>query len=287
MFYADNIIKFSSTGSSSRKLTMRRLSFSVLIFACARRAANTAQRPPKMKYERFSLCLGSLQPATALSVWLEFALALIVVLNSAHALPSRRSGLDGSFSGDGLDYSAVGGERELHPEHWNSLPPTPSDALIAEMKKHNAAFDYTYPFWNVTRLHAESCRHFAEQQNDEAARSADRETLPCIPTYSCEFDRFRYPHWLLYASCSTGPGPCLSDGVELPPSLYRCLAYEEDILLLRYVKVSRTTTDDRNVVGAMVDEAGNGDVEKPIEVDKDGEWKLWFFQVPSYCNCLM
>ena len=40
MFYAD---KNSSTGSSSRKLTMRRLSFSVLIFACARRAANTAQ----------------------------------------------------------------------------------------------------------------------------------------------------------------------------------------------------------------------------------------------------
>ena len=247
-----------------------------------------------MRYGRLvSLLSGPPQPPAAARVLMELAV-LLFAASHAHALPSRRSGLGGGSSGGGggggFNYgvAATGGDRGLlHSEHEHPLPPPPSHKLVADMYRHNAAFDYHYAFWNVTELDAEGCHQLAELANDETSRSTDPATSSCIPNYSCDFERLRYPHWLVYTSCTKGGGAC-QDDPEAPQSLVRCGAHEEDILMLRYIHVASRTTTERSV-GGPDDEAEPTDitVEKPADEDKDGEWQLWFFQVPSFCNCFL
>ena len=216
--------------------------------------------------------------------------------SSAHALASRRSGLHGALP------AAAGEEGEQVP-----LPPPPSEELLARMHRHNVAFNYGYPFWNVTDLDAASCQRLA---NETAAERAS-EDASCIPDYRCDFDRLRYPHWLIFTACSRGPAPCDPAGRPEDEWRFSCYPHAEDVLLLRYVDLSGTNTWSRrkrrrrrrsNGGAAGSTFGGEGAREaaperlpdagvpaaagKPSVMEEDtGEWQLWFYQVPSECRC--
>ena len=212
---------------------------------------------------------------------LELAL-LLGVASFAHALPFRPSGLGGGAS------NVLGSNFGGHADGaQDTLPPPPSDMLIGEMNRHNAAFNYDYSLWNRTDLDAASCRQVAERLNGDTAHAHE----PCVPAYGCDFDRLRYPHWLVFTSCSVGTGHC----EHVPSGLdHRCFPHEEDILMLRYVKLSRSTrnteTADSVDDSAAAGDGGNADSraprEKPVTREK-GEWQLWFVQVPSQCDCIL
>ena len=208
---------------------------------------------------------------------------LLAVASSAHALPSRPSGLGGSTGG-----STTTGQANAEQD-W--IPPPPSDMLISDMNRHNAAFDYHYSLWNRTDLNAETCRQIAEWLNGDTARArAHGKVRPCVQVYSCNFDSHRYPHWVVFTSCSVDTGHCENS----PPGMdHRCFPHEEDILMLRYVEFTRSTRDtetEGNTDDSAAEDGGIADSrepkEKPVTQEK-GEWQLWFFQVPSQCDCML
>ena len=201
-------------------------------------------------------------------------LQLAAIASLAHALPSPQLDSDKANVVVGLDVEQ------------DSLLPTPSDMLIREMNRHNAAFNYHYTLWNVTNLNAESCRQAAEQLHSETGRGQGAEEDSCTPTYSCDFDRFRFPHWLVFTSCSLG-------SCDPARRSARCFVHEEDILMLRYVERSRSTRDASTAPEGSVSAdnvavtATAANSRAASEKHSAGEWKPWIFQVPSECNCLV
>ena len=206
-------------------------------------------------------------------------------VSSAHALASRRSGLHGGSS-------AVEG-----PSASSSLPPEPSQELLAKMHRHNIAFNYGYPFWNFTDLDEAECRRLA----NETEQAAD-EDAACVASYHCDFESHRYPHWLVFTACTRGPAPCNTNGAPADEWRFSCFPYEEDVLLLRYVEFSNTWQRRRRrkrsggtvrdaapqrlagslpTTTAIVPPAEEGEEED----EPKGEWQLWFFQIPSECRC--
>ena len=191
----------------------------------------------------------------------------LLLASSAHALPSR-------LRGGGIVPDPVADESDQAP-----LPPSPSDRLIDEMNSHNAAFEYEYTFWNETDLDAEGCSQLAERRNRETASSQEEEL--CIPHYSCNFNRLRYPHWAVYTSCSKGTGrctPCEREGD------YRCFAHQVDVVMLQYEEVSRSIPGEGEAGEDL--STARSDEDKPVSRQK-GEWQLRFVQVPSECNCYL
>ena len=223
---------------------------------------------------------------TGLPSLLRLSLFVFFAASSAHALPSRRSGLHEGGGGLLRQQSTAAGEEGLpEPE---PLPPAPSEELLTRMHRHNLAFGYGYPFWNNTDLDAEGCQRIV---NETAAEGADRDAS-CIASYSCDFDRLRYPHWLVFTTCTRGRGACEPDG--RPGDEFVCSPYNEDILLLRYVNYSRTTARrSSTAAGGGVNASGldrlfDYEDDKPDEVvesEEKGEWQFWFFEVPSGCRC--
>ena len=249
------------------------------------------------------------------SLWLPGLPALLRLLfvffaaaSPAHALPSRGSGLHEGGGGGGLlhgqqpnsaaDAAAPRGEGRqdgLDVPEPDPLPPAPSEHLLARMYRRNLAFSYDYPFWNRTDLDAEACRQLAI--NETAAKRTSDADAACITNYRCDFDRLRYPHWLvMLATCSRGPGRCYPDGRQEDEWRYSCFPNQEDILLLRYVDFSRTTPNRRSTGGAAASAAGGGDLldheeeeedkaDEVVESEEKGEWQLWFYRIHAQCLC--
>lgn len=209
--------------------------------------------PPGMK--------NTVRPPLLLRLLLAAILATI-----AHALPSRPSGLhEDDRSGlveDGLDVEQ------------GFLPPAPSEALIEKMKMHNTAFDYQYAFWNFTNLDYNSCHKITEQLNQDILAPRQTDGL-CTFTYSCNFDSLRYPRWLIFTNCSSG------DRCDPERRSARCFSYEDDVLMLIYVKSDGRPRSTRSTGG---DNAATTSTTEQV-TQENGEWKLWFVQVPSECKC--
>ena len=228
-------------------------------------------------------------------------LTIVTAASLAHALPSSQEQRAARTEAPANGVVVTGeeaAENEPAPaddveQQEPPLPPPPSEELISDMNQQNELSAYHYRFWNVTD--PASCSRAAEHLNNETRRRArsyshrEEHHQSCTPTYSCDFDRLRFPHWLVFTSCSLA----LCDPAARPGA--RCVAHEEFVVMLRYMERDRSgytstvTTRSRRSVeaknGAVAVEAATAAAEKHAAHEK-GEWRLWFVDVPSECRCV-
>lgn len=177
----------------------------------------------------------------------------------AHALPSQQlgPGLDQALGTSTVEGPAV----ELDP-----VPERPSESLLKQMVWHNAPLSRSYQPWNITDLDEGSCRELAARLSNEATADSS-----CTPSYGCNWDRLRYPHWLIFANCSQGP--CDSSGDSV------CLAYEDWMVVARFFEVDRSS-ERRSAIYART----TGEAEGKQQTK--GEWRLWRIPLTTECSCL-
>ena len=259
----------------------------------------------KMRLRVASLLGVQRSSSASLPVWpslpglpalLRLLFVFFAAAGSAHALPSRRTGGGGGLLPNSAAEAATRGEGRQDgldaPVEPDPLPPAPSEELLARLYRRNVALRSDYPFWNLTDLDTETCRQLAA--NETAAKRTADEDASCISVYSCNYDRFRYPHWLVFTICSRGPGPCDPEGRPEDEWQYSCYPYEEKIQILRYEDISRTTPNSRRSTGGTAARAAGGDDlldheydDKLDEVESEvkGEWQLRSFWIPADCLC--
>ena len=235
-------------------------------------------------------------------------LTIVTAASLAHALLSsqeQRARTEAPANGVVVTGEEEAAENEPAPaddveQQEPPLPPPPSEELISDMNQQHELSAHHYRFWNVTD--SASCSRAAEQLNNETRRRArshshrEEHHQSCTPTYSCDFDRLRFPHWLVFTSCSLA----LCDPAARPGA--RCVAHEEFVVMLRYIERDRsgytstaTTRSRRSVeakngaveaaAAAATAAAGGLAAEKHAAHEK-GEWRLWFVDVPSECRCV-
>ena len=180
---------------------------------------------------------------------------LLVTASFAHALSLPSGPGPVSITTDVSENAGSGSAEELYNTTSSpELPPQPQEELIREtavLNKYYYSQEYDYPYWNVTDLDAESCREAVQLLNNQTRASEDGAT--CTPTYSCNFQQFRYPHWYVFANCTVQP----CDPSDL--SAGQCRARLEPVVMLHYEE--------------------NGD-DMPR-----GQWTSMFTYVPLSCKC--
>ena len=193
-------------------------------------------------------------------------LAIVYAACFAHALPSQQLGPELNQT---LGTSTVEGPTvEL-----DSVPVRPSESFLRQMAWHNAPLSRSYPPWNLTDLGEMSCREVAERLSSEP--TADPRDSSCTPSYSCNWDRLRYPHWLIFANCSQGPCDLSSDSM--------CLPYEDWMVVARFFEVDRSSA---TINAPTTGEAGEREEAKQSSAQAKGEWRLWRIPVSTDCLCV-
>lgn len=193
-------------------------------------------------------------------------LAIAYAACFAHALPSQQLGPE-------LNQAPGTSTVEGPAVELDSVPARPPESLLRQMAWHNAPLSRSYPPWNLTDLDERSCREVAERLSNEA--TADPHDSSCVPSYSCNWDRLRYPQWLVFANCSQGYCDSSND--------YVCLPYEDWMVAVRFFEANRSSARRSAINAPTGGEAGEGGGGKP---QIKGEWRLWRIPVPTECLCV-
>ena len=232
--------------------------------------------PFRPKTTRPPLSMYNISPRRSLML---AVLAYAAVATSfAHALPPQGAELESRSLADGPAVMPVGGDAVERKSLDREPPlPRPPTSLLRDMAWRNA------PRYNITELGERECHERAERLNSE--REDYEES--CAPSYSCDYDRLRYPNWMVFVNCSQQ----YCDTARYPVHTV-CLAYEDWIVALRYFEADADRSEDNTESGTTESDGsegqrdGGGEGKRKESTESRGEWRLWRTPVPSQCLCV-